>query len=424
MNHRITNSGREGGSVLMVTLFMSALIGFFLFSYLYLVRTQRTLVARSQAWNAALALAEAGAEEGLAQLNPGAPLPTIDRTANGWGSPSGGFYGPMQRSLSNDTYSVVFTTNTYPIIYSTGYVSVPSIPAIISRAVRISTTNVPLFNVALAASGNIDLKGNNVASDSFNSTDPNLSTNGRYDSSKTSTNGDVASVAGIVNVGNGNINGSVLLGPSASDSIGANGYVTGGVYNDFNYNFPDVVLPQTSWLSASSLLVPLLIDGTFYNYVFTATTGDYLINGLSGNVYVASNSAIRLRLTGDASPGTIRVAGSGSTAGNLTIYMDGPSFSLSGNDTVDGGNAANLTLFGTPNCTSISMSGNAAFTGTIYAPEAALSMSGSGNNDYDFVGACVSKTVTLNGHFNFHFDENLLAHGPIRGYGATSWREL
>jgi hypothetical protein len=30
----------------------------------------------------------------------------------------------------------------------------------------------------------------------------------------------------------------------------------------------------------------------------------------------------------------------------------------------------------------------------------------------------------MNGHFSFHFDENLLRVGAARGYAATTWKEL
>src|SRR5690349_1052672 len=94
MRSRI-NKPSERGSTLMVTLFMVGLMGFFLYAYLYLVRTQRSFVARSQGWNAAMGLAEAGVEEALAQLNPGIPPPNpLDRTANGWGAAANGFYRP------------------------------------------------------------------------------------------------------------------------------------------------------------------------------------------------------------------------------------------------------------------------------------------------------------------------------------------
>jgi hypothetical protein len=406
----------------MVTLFVSSLTGFFLFSYLQVVRQQQTMVKRSEAWNGALAAAEAGAEEALAQLNPGVPLPIVDRTANGWGAPSGGLYGPMSRTLSPGAYDVVFTTDTFPTIYATGYVSVAGIPATLARTIRVNTTNVPLFTAGLSAMNNINMSGNGIVSDSFNSSLPTLSNNGSYDPTRASTNGDVASMAGVVNVANANIQGSVLLGPGAADTVKPNGTVTGGVINDFNFDFPDVILPQTSWLPA--MTTNLTIDGVSYQYVFTTSTGDYSINGLNGSVYVGTNSHIRLKVTGNASPSIIRVAGLGTDAGSLQFFMDGPTFNLSGQSIVDGGVPNNLSYLGTTNNTSINCSGNATFIGTIYAPEASFKLGGGGSSTYDFIGAAIVNNATVNGHFQFHYDEALLTTGPIRGYAAASWQEL
>jgi hypothetical protein len=421
MRTRLTNRHGQQGTVLMVTLFIAFLFGLFLYSYLNSVQEQKALVARSQSWNAALTLAEGGVDEALAQLNPGAPQPVIDRTANGWGAASGNLYGPVARSLSSGSYSVVFTTDTYPVIYATGYVTVPILSATLTRVVRVGTTNAPLFSVAAGARSGIDLKGNSVSTDSFNSALTNLSSNGRYDGSKTSTNGDLASVSGIVNVGNANINGSVTLGPSATDSIQNNGFVSGGTVQDFNVEFEDVVLPQASWVAAP--VAPAVINGISYQYVI-ATSGFYSINNLNSSVYVASNVVVTLKLTGNASPSNLEVDGTGPFAGKLTIYMDGPSFSMNGAAVVDGGSAASLAYYGTTNNTSVTLSGNAAFTGTIYAPEADIKLGGGGNNTYDMVGAIIGNTITMNGHFNFHFDENLITAGPSRGYVANSWREL
>jgi hypothetical protein len=420
MNTRLVIRSREQGTVLIVALFIAFLFGMFLYSYLNSVQEQKGLIARSQSWNSALTVAEGGVEEALAQLNPGAPQPIIDRTANGWGAPSGNLYGPVSRTLSSGSYSVVFTTDTYPTIYSTGYVTVPALSATLTRVLKVTTTNAPLFSVPAGARNGIDLRGNNVDTDSFNSALTNLSTDGRYDAAKTSTNGDLASIAGIVNVGNANINGSVLLGPTASDSILANGSVTGGTSQDFNFEFEDVVLPQVTFLPAVS--IPTVINGITYQYVLLP--GNWSINNLSGNVFVPSNVVATIKLTGNASPGAIQIEGSDVSSGKLTIYMDGPSFSLNGTSTVDSGNPLNLAYYGTTNNTSISLGGNAAFTGTIYAPEADISMGGGGSSTYDFVGAVIGNTITMNGHFKFHFDENLLTSGPGYGYVASSWREL
>jgi len=64
------------------------------------------------------------------------------------------------------------------------------------------------------------------------------------------------------------------------------------------------------------------------------------------------------------------------------------------------------------------------FTGVIYAPSAALSLKGGGNSDQDFSGASVTKTVTMNGHFKFHYDESLgrLNSGGI--HRVISWNEV
>jgi len=422
----------------MVTLFILSLMSFFLYSYLYAAREQRSNVARSQGWNAALGLAEAGIEEALGQLNPGASVLSIDRSANGWGAAAGGFYGPMSRSLSNGTYSVVISTDPFPILYSTGYVAVPSIPANLMRVVRVTTTNAPLFSAVLAAQYNIKLGGNTMFTDSFNSSNTNQSDNGRYPlnyPNRTSTNGDVASLLGLVNVGNATVNGTLLLGPTASDNIGPNGVVTGGITNDFNYNFEDVVMPQTNWLppiSANMAIATTIGTNTSmnnYQYAFGPTAaypnggGYYTLSGLSGSIYV-SNVNVTLKITGNASPPVIWVDGVGTNAGKLTIYMDGPSFTIAGNSTVEGGLAANLSYYGTTNNTQISFSGNASFTGTIYAPEANLNLNGGGNNTYDFVGAAVVQSATINGHFDFHYDQALAQTGPKRGYLPGSWQEL
>src|SRR5260370_8771718 len=110
----LTRLNREKGSVLMVTLFMASLFGMFLFYYLNLVQSQRTFVARSQAWNASLAVAEAGVEEALAQLNPGAVCPSINFATNNRGGPHGGLYGPVSRHLPPRSHSVNLKTPTIP----------------------------------------------------------------------------------------------------------------------------------------------------------------------------------------------------------------------------------------------------------------------------------------------------------------------
>jgi hypothetical protein len=423
MNLQLCRQKSLLGGVLLVTLFIGAAIGIALGSYLLLVRAQNVSVVRSQAWNSALAMAEAGAEEALAQLNPGAldKNISVDFTANGWGSPSGGIYGPKTRNMTNGYYSVAYSQSTFPIIYSTGYVTLPASATTLRRVIKIATTNVPLFNVSMAARTNIVMSGNGVSTDSYDSGNTNLSTNGRYDSTKAGTNGDVAILYGNLNLGNHAVQGDVFLGPTATMN-GNTSQVSGNVYHDFNSDFPQVVLPTGSatWPN----LTPLsgIIGGISYNYVFN-TSGDYTVASINGSIYVNTNAHVRLKIAA-GSISAIKVLGVGPTAGNLTLYVSASSFSLGGGGTVDGGVAANLAYYGLPSNTSISLAGNAAFTGTLYAPQANLTMSGGGSNDYDYMGTLVASSVTMTGHYMFHFDEDLLRNGATRGFVAVSWAEL
>jgi hypothetical protein len=62
--------------------------------------------------------------------------------------------------------------------------------------------------------------------------------------------------------------------------------------------------------------------------------------------------------------------------------------------------------------------------GSIYAPQATFSLGGGGNNTYDFIGRCVTKSAKMNGHYNFHFDEALKYEAVPTGYIACAWDEL
>ncbi|MCX7867305.1 MAG: hypothetical protein N2438_09290 [Limisphaera sp.] len=109
----------------------------------------------------------------------------------------------------------------------------------------------------------------------------------------------------------------------------------------------------------------------------------------------------------------------------LILYVDAPTFSIKGQGVVnESGQAINFLYFGTPRNTTLSLGGNASFTGAIYAPDADFTLGGGGNDTYDFVGASVTRTVKMNGHFNFHYDEHLRRIGPSRGFIVNSWREL
>jgi hypothetical protein len=109
---------------------------------------------------------------------------------------------------------------------------------------------------------------------------------------------------------------------------------------------------------------------------------------------------------------------------SLKLYS-GADLDLKGNGVMNlNQNALSFQVFGLPGCRNIDFGGNAAFTGTIYAPNAHVQMGGGGTDIYDTVGAITARSVGMNGHFNFHYDEML---GRVAGpdlYKVASWNEI
>ena len=76
----IKSISRNAGSVLLATFGTAFIVGLGLASYMTIVSNQNTSVQRSQQWNVAIVVAEAGVEEAFSHLNVDAGNPT----ANGW----------------------------------------------------------------------------------------------------------------------------------------------------------------------------------------------------------------------------------------------------------------------------------------------------------------------------------------------------
>jgi hypothetical protein len=417
----LRTTGREDAAVLIASLFVGGILGLVLGSYLFVIHTQYIASVRSQAWHSALDLAEAGAEEAFAHVNPGAGFEpngatlVIARAGDHWTGPNNGIYGPISRTLGNSSYTVSITADPNPVIYSTGYVTIPSMSATLSRAVQITTASAPLTRSAVATRGNITMTGTGssvVFADSFNSMIP-------Y--SQGGTNGDVASLSGPVNIGVNVIKGDLFLGPTAIGS----GQVRGATSHDLNVDFPEVVVPSRSWGIAP--IANSTNNGVIYRYDFQHS-GDYEITS-PGAIYVRPGVSVTVRVDSDNfEASAIHVAGSGSQSGNLTLFVNGNSFKLSGDAVVENNNPANLTILGTSDTRTIVFTNHISFTGTFYAPSADLTdyvASSRSTLVANFSGALVANSVLINGLRSFHFDENLLKPTTFSsGYVVTSWREL
>jgi hypothetical protein len=525
MKTLISKTRCNRGNTLLMTIVVTGIIAFLLATYLTLVNSQTAANARSQSWNSAMPIVEAGIEEALAHLNSHG-VREENLACEGWRL-IGTVY-TVTRYVGDSAYTVTITNyvagnpTLTPIVESKGYVVMPTVLAsaqnallasaaspnmtvsYLGRGVRVHTRKDAIFTKGLVAKDSIDLNGNGVETDSFDSTDPLFSTNGLWIVSKAKDNGDVAvnsSLTNSLNAGNANIKGHVSVGPGGTIAIGNQGAIgsdawhdggnkgiePGYAANDMNVSFDDVEIPFTGgntpgggWItnivttystnigSVSSIIFPVGVlvpittnfttsqiypigspgpvststsgPKTYYTYptfsynttaVATNTSvtavyydyilddGDWQKDSLKGSIYVRGKARLYVSTELDVTALVIR------SGMSLNLYSAAASVSLSGNNSANSdGTADSFAFWGLPSCTHITFNGNSGFTGTIYAPNADFLLNGTGNAVLDFAGASITKTVTLNGHFHFHYDEALRNIGPSRGFIVNSWAEM
>src|SRR6185436_7635473 len=339
---KIQTLQHQKGNVLLIALATTSIMALTLASYLTLTSSQNVNTSRGQSWNLAIPVAEAGIEEALTQLYYNG---VTNLTANNW-TYSGGQY-TKQRSLDGTNYyKVQIAATANPTIIAQGFVRLPKSTNQISRRVQVTTVSDGMFARGMLAKGQIDLNGNNIATDSFDSIDPAFSTGGQYDPAKIKDSGDIATNSGLVNslnAGNADIHGHVATGPGGSISVGANGSVgstawinagnsgiqPGWSRNDMNVSFPDVQVPFTG-----GSFTPAGGNQGGTNYTYLLTGGNYKTSslGMSGQnkMLVTVNSV--LWVTSSFSMGSQ----------SQVVLAPGVTFKLYVGDTTGSGASANL----------------------------------------------------------------------------------
>jgi len=292
----------------------------------------------------------------------------------------------------------------------------------------------PLFHGAMLAREKIDMSGNNITTDGFDSSDATYNTNGKYDSTKNKASGDVGTNLGLadsINVANADIKGHVGTGAGGTIDYGPNGSVgdlawvnagTTGIKDgwssdDIHLEVFDVQAPFTTNYGTPG---GGNTNNTTYDYILDQNQ-NYKLSDFRGKVLVTGNATLWVTDSVDFGPDDYIYIAPGAS---LKLYVSAASAVIGGSGVMNSDAAAtSFQYYGLPSNTSFSFKANASFTGSIYAPQAAFTLGGGGNNDYDFVGACVVNTIKLNGHYHFHFDEALMK-ALWRGYVAVAWNEI
>ena len=518
-------------SALLVTMVLGGILCLSVMYYLSLIQQQNTLSVRSQAWNLAIAITEAGIEDGLQMLN--------SKATDGW-TKIGTFYC-RTNTLPDGNWYTVTTDNAsdpkVPVIIARSYVGLPALaintPSVlfavigpnpgsylVSRAVRVTCYQGSMFHGAMVAKRKIDLKGNGILTDSFDSENLWKSNFGQYDASVyAGDEGNVASNDGVVStisVQNARIYGKAHVGAEGTVAIGGGavgkhdwqnagntGAQPGYVLQDAHFDFPTTGLPYSTGLplgapqtivtvtydynrsSTSSTTYPNpppwsgvttnsltitqttvsypepgtylgsvttnylgatgnikdytynLITGTSYTYNLYTTNTIYRTNVYdhvitSGNYYTTDDMHGSIIVTGDAQlvlPNGLSMSGTDqitiAPGGSLKMFVDGSECTIGGNGIINqSGYAWDFRLECTPNVKTFTLNGNGEFIGVLVAPEADMTMNGGGKSNNDFIGSLMMKSVGMNGHFGFHYDEALSRKFPNPRLLVKSWNEI
>src|SRR5260221_4866515 len=197
------------GSVLVSASMAAGVLAILIAGFLTYLSDEYNWNFRSHRWNQSFHLAEAAVETGIAEYNywqyqAGSGF----QSARGWTSLVGNSYSKTVANLADNSGNVVGTfyvkasninTNN-PTFQGVGTVTSGNFSGVsISRAVQVTLAPSPKFPLGLTALSTINLNGNNIYTDSYDSHDSTKSTGGNYDVSKRQPNGNIGTDDTIIN---------------------------------------------------------------------------------------------------------------------------------------------------------------------------------------------------------------------------------
>jgi hypothetical protein len=445
----------QRGSLLIVAMILSAVIGVSITSYLNLGRTGMEISNRAFYNNGAMNLAENGLEQAVFAINKTVDNASWSWTDNGWTVIGNNArqawvdydFGQGTRGMVR-SYVYDHTAGAAPRIIARSTVTVGgSTGSTIEKWIEVQLRRTSKFANGLVAKDTIQFRGNNATVDSWNS-DPDNDGAGLipYSDAVKNDNGSVGSISVSVNavaINNADIFGYASTG-GALPSVGNQGRVgdfsqaagtmdLSRVATDFTASFDPVTLPTTG--SAIAAIgngdLPTTLGTSGASTILripsiSANGGSEKVLTIEGDVTLIITAAARddaISLTGQSSimitPGS-----------SLKIYTDGD-IDITGGGVANGGvtaGAANqpidFQIWGTSTNTiqdqEISVKGNGVYAGVIYAPNAAVTMVG----DTDVLGSIVAEDITVTGNSKFHYDESLANFGTGNPYRVSRWKEL
>jgi hypothetical protein len=268
--------------------------------------------------------------------------------------------------------------------------------------------------------------------DSYDSRDPDKSTNEFYDPAKRQENGDIATNGTLIQAGDAHIYGDAATnGGTVLDTSN----VSGEIRDDFYQELFAVNRPKVN----PDPFTPTTVNGSAILDAKAGTPSQFLLNQIN----LSGQNSLRIRGAADGSPtyAQIVVTGDISTSGQAQITVDpgvylrvfvAGNVDITGNGIINTNSPLHLQIYGLDRATKtdgspespgqMKIAGNGGFRGTVYAPMYDVEMVGGGNEE-SIYGAIVGWTVRMTGVQSVHYDEALTDGGLISDYKVVSWFE-
>lgn len=416
----------RGGALLIAVIVVIAVLGMTA-AYLTITIAYHRATVNGQRMEHAMAIAEAGIDFAVFQMDHWTAGDPVLATATG--SVSGGSFSvTISPSFDGTTRDYVLTsTGTFQGAQRTIACVVGATTSGLWRFAAFSDTRYTLDSNSYVDSYNSDPDGDP-------STPPVPYKNqltGRYRGQRYArTNGDVGSNEAIHLDSNAKVFGDAVPGPGSQVSINSNGFVMGTTTpNPERIDLPPIVLPPAAGLPALNLNVDSNASASLPSgqYHFASLTADsnssITVTGPAVIVVDDFDADSNSRILFDTTNGPVQIYGTGrfnidsnskvSTLSklpqDLQIYI-----------TTDNYTGFESSPNGDPS-KPVEIDSNAKLYAAVYAPNAIVRLDSNG----ELFGAIVAKKLSQDSNFRIHYDEALgqLGGGPPK-YTSKGWIEV
>lgn len=459
-------SSAERGSLLIVAMLLTAIIGISIVSFLKLSNNAMRMANRALYVGAAMNISENGLEQAVYTLNKAIEDPSYSWTGNGWTISGSDAYRKwtgytFDQNVTGQVQSYVYNyTGASPKVVSRSVITMPGEGGgTTEKWVEVQLRKTSKFSNGLVAKQTVSFSGNNASVDSWNSEKNNDGTPraspAAYSAAVRRDNGSVGSISvttSAISTGNADIWGYASTGGSLP-SMGPNGTIgpfgtTAGtmdmshVSTDFTANFDPVTVPTTYTHSGSTYTVTwqgsgaaitnttslpratdaVAADGKYYIRADSVAFNNKVLTITDDVVLYLTNTVESINIGGGS--GELRI----NSGASLVVYGAGD-IKIAGNGIMNGGTTAstanqpaNCQFYGTKTSGTqdIQIAGNGVLSAVVYAPQGSIKINGNG----DVCGSVVGNDITVVGNASFHYDESLADLGGNNPFRISSWKEL